>query len=124
MEEYIAATRNTDRVLDAHDRMIDDRCSDIRLKGEELVRRQAKFANKSGTTNQGSDVIKINAGGTILTTRRDTLTVIKQSRLEIIFSGRWEMKHLCDANGNMFFDIDSFYSKVLQICHLFSKTTK
>ena len=42
---------------------------------------------------------------------RDTLTVVKGSRLDILFSGRWDKELLLDKEGNVFFDIDPFYFK-------------
>ena len=46
---------------------------------------------------------------------RETLTLIKDSRLEVLFSGRWENKILRDDEGCVFIDIDArYFEKVIE----------
>jgi hypothetical protein len=52
------------------------------------------------------DVIRLNVGGEILMTTRQTLTNIPKSTLSILFNGRWEHKLQTDQDGNIFFDFN------------------
>lgn len=53
-----------------------------------------------------NDIVDINVGGRLLTTKRGSLTQLKGSVLELMFSGRWEDRVDRDASGNVFFDYD------------------
>lgn len=52
------------------------------------------------------DIIEINAGGKIMSARRGTLTQWKGTRLEALFSGRWDKMLLRDNEGRVFLDVD------------------
>ena len=52
------------------------------------------------------EILDINAGGVIMSVTRDTLTHIKGTRLEALFSGRWDKKLPRDEGGRMFLDVD------------------
>ena len=62
--------------------------------------------SNGGSSVQSSDIIKINVGGTKLKVARSILVLIKGSRLEALFSGRWENKLLRDDDGCVFMDLD------------------
>ncbi|EPS57124.1 hypothetical protein M569_17698, partial [Genlisea aurea] len=51
-------------------------------------------------------VIRLNVGGEIIMTTRQTLTKIPKSTLYFMFNGRWEQKLQIDQNGNIFFDFN------------------
>jgi len=51
-----------------------------------------------------NDIIEINAGGKIITTRRGTLTLVPNSLFTSMFSGRWALE--LDSNGRIFLDED------------------
>jgi len=53
------------------------------------------------------DFVKVNAGGKIMVAKRSTLTQMKGTRLEALFSGRWDDKLLRDSHGRIFLDVDS-----------------
>ena len=54
----------------------------------------------------GSEILDINVGGIIISVTRDTLTQIKGTRLEALFSGRWDKRLSRDKDGRMFLDIN------------------
>ena len=57
---------------------------------EELREDQYALAAKNGVLNvNGSKILDINEGGVIMYVTRDTLILIKGTRLEALFSGRW-----------------------------------
>lgn len=52
------------------------------------------------------DLIEINAGGKSIVAKRGTLCQLKGTRLEALFSGRWEKKLQRDSNGHIFLDVN------------------
>lgn len=52
------------------------------------------------------DIIEINAGGKIIAARRGTLCQLSGTRLETLFSGRWDSKLSRDGNGRIFLDVN------------------
>ena len=48
------------------------------------------------------DVIRLNVGGEIIMTTRQTLTKIPKSILSIVFNGRWEHKLQIDRKSEIF----------------------
>ena len=59
------------------------------------------FSKNKALENNGSsedvsseDLVEINAGGKIIIARRSTLTQMKGTRLEALFSGRWDKRQV------------------------------
>ena len=98
-------------------RLIDDldRTRDILRKARDRIAQEFKdlkeerdaLAAENGVPDvDGSETLKINAGGNIISVTRDTLTQIKGTRLEDLFGGRWD-KHLPrDRDGVIFMDVN------------------
>ena len=60
------------------------------------------------------EVITVNVGGTLFTTRRHTFTAARGSLLSAMFSGRWEESLSRDAAGHVFLDDDpAVFARVL-----------
>ena len=57
-------------------------------------------------TTNNTDVFRLNVGGEIMMTTRQTLTRVPKSILSRLFNGRWEQKLQNDQNGNIFFDFN------------------
>lgn len=55
---------------------------------------------------EGEDLIEINAGEKVIAAKRSTLTLLDGTRLEALFSGRWDKKLQCDSNGRIFLDVN------------------
>ena len=91
----------------------------------DLLKRKRDLTQCNGGSDiKGSDKIHLNVGGTQMHALRETLTKIKGSRLEALFSGRWEDKLLRDEQGRVFLDMDVRYFKKI-MDHLHSmKTSK
>lgn len=70
------------------------------------------------------DIIEINAGGKIISTHRGTFTRWEGTRLEALFSGRWEKTLLRDGDGRIFLDVDGdcFQAIVIYLNELASST--
>ncbi|KAL3135141.1 hypothetical protein ABBQ32_008076 [Trebouxia sp. C0010 RCD-2024] len=68
-----------------------------------LAREEESMARNSAADH---DIIHLNVGGTVLATRRSTLTQAKGSTLAAMFSGRWEHCLARDREGRIFLDFD------------------
>ena len=53
----------------------------------------------------GSEILDINTGGIIISVSRDTLTLIKGTRLEALFSGKCDKRLPRDSDGRLFLDV-------------------
>ncbi|KAL7552051.1 hypothetical protein ACHAWF_015682 [Thalassiosira exigua] len=53
------------------------------------------------------DLVEVNAGGKVVAAKRSTLTQLKGTRLEALFSGRWDKALQRDGNGRIFLDVNS-----------------
>mmetsp|Transcript_43337 Transcript_43337/g.77884 ORF Transcript_43337/g.77884 Transcript_43337/m.77884 type:complete len:825 (+) Transcript_43337:202-2676(+) len=73
-----------------------------------LEEKQKSLAEARGNPNASADdLIEINAGGKIIAAKRSTLTHLKGTRLEALFSGCWDKKLLRDGDGRVFLDVNS-----------------
>jgi hypothetical protein len=75
------------------------------LLNERLVKLNCKkheIAQSNGTMNVADDdLVEINAGGKIIVAKRSTLTQIQGSRMEALFSGRWDKKLMRGGHGRI-----------------------
>lgn len=63
------------------------------------------------------EIIELNVGGEVMATKRGTLTQLKGSLLEAMFSGRWEKSVDLDSNGRVFLDFTPAVFRLL-LSHL------
>jgi hypothetical protein len=132
MENYTASKVETDENLKDLDVHLDMTLCNLRLKGEDLMKhhdqhlqRKQELMSKNKVENVcGPDMIKLNVGGTKMEVQRNTLTMIKGSRLESLFSGRWDKKLLRDDDGFVFMDLDLYYFKQIIEYLYFMKISK
>jgi len=74
---------------------------------EELNQKKDKVAETNGNADaKDDDLVEINAGGKIIAAKRSTLTRLKGTRMEALFSGRWDKKLQRDSNGQIFLDVN------------------
>ena len=128
MNKYNVAKKLTNQklhALEAHIITIRQRSENIMQRHSDLLKRKRDLTQCNGGSDiKGSDKIHLNVGGTQMHALRETLTKIKGSRLEALFSGRWEDKLLRDEQGRVFLDMDVRYFKKI-MDHLHSmKTSK
>jgi len=87
--------------------LVTSRSDEIKQRHSRLLQRQNDIIQSNGDSNiQDTDMIELNVGGTKMRVLRNTLTLIKGSRLDILFSGRWESKLLRDEDERAFMDVD------------------
>ena len=58
-----------------------------------------------------SPIVNLNVGGEKMSTARATLTLVEESLLATMFSGKWDEKLMKDANGCIFLDYDPAVSR-------------
>ena len=123
MDQYDTAKKRTDQTLQA----LEAHILTIRQRSQKLIERRTDISNRQryltqqngGSNISGSDKIHLNVGGTEMYVLREVLTRIKGSRLEALFSGRWEDKLLRDEKGRVFIDMDvRYFKKIVEHLHL------
>jgi len=77
-----------------------------RLQELEERKRNSSAVYDGSEYVRDDDVVEINAGGKIIAARRGTLCQLKGTRLEALFSGRWEKKLQRDGSGRIFLDVN------------------
>ena len=117
MDHYNVIKKLTDQKLhaiEAHILSIRQRSQKLSARHSNLLDRQRDLMEKNGGFDaKDSDKIHLNVGGTEMYILRETLTQVKGSRLEAVFSGRWENKLLRDKKGRVFMDLDARYFKII-----------
>jgi hypothetical protein len=91
---------NVVAALDNRDTLLNERVQELNRNKDEIAQ---AHGNLDATDD---DLIEINAGGKIIVAKRFTLTQIQGSRLEALFSGRWDKKLMRDGHGRIFLDVD------------------
>jgi len=72
-----------------------------------LDEQKQKIAAENGDVDvSDDDLIEINAGGKIVAAKRGTLTQMEGTKLEALFSGRWDNKLLRDNRGRILLDVN------------------
>mmetsp|Transcript_48051 Transcript_48051/g.134162 ORF Transcript_48051/g.134162 Transcript_48051/m.134162 type:complete len:328 (-) Transcript_48051:96-1079(-) len=90
---------------------LDERIREVKRMEEKVSEdREALAAEKAAMhvvgNAHGSDVLQLNVGGRLFTTKRHTLTQVEGSVLAAMFSGRWENSFDMDDAGHVFLDLD------------------
>ncbi|CAE7651021.1 SHKBP1, partial [Symbiodinium sp. CCMP2456] len=74
---------------------------------------QERLQILTGHREPEDDLIALNVGGEVFTTRRSTLCVFDDSYLSNLFSGRWEASIEKDSGGRYFLDFDPVCFRLL-----------
>ena len=92
----------------------------LRNRHDDLIDRQNVLAEEHGGSNaKSSDIIALDIDGQDIFARRDTLTAVEGSRLETLFSGRWENQLLRDVKGRVLMDVDAYvFKKILEYLYM------
>ncbi|KAL7462194.1 hypothetical protein ACHAXS_002582 [Conticribra weissflogii] len=95
------------RDLDAELKKLSAKEKGLKDRLNELNNKKAECAEEHGSMiDEDDDFIEVNAGGKVIAAKRSTLTQLKETRLEALFSGRWDKKLDRDANGRIFLDVN------------------
>ena len=109
----IASTASKDAVK----RLIDelDRAQDVLREMRDKINKAFKdlrddqdaLAAKNWLLDvEGLKILDINTGGVMMSVTRDTLTQIKRTRLEALFSGRWDKRLPREYNCRVFLNVN------------------
>ena len=114
MEELISTNSLLKAALDNHEKHLSDQLADLDSRETSLTERINKLnqmksvtASDNGIDASPDDLIEINAGGKSIVAKRSTLTQLKDTMLEALFSGRWEKRLQRDKKGHIFLDVNS-----------------
>ena len=114
MEQVGTSNKRLKTAHDDHERQYKDQIDKLDCKERELLERfsaldkkKLECAQANGNTNvSDDDVVEVNAGGKIISAKRSTLKQLKGTRIEALFSGRWDKKLQLDSNGRIFLDVN------------------
>mmetsp|Transcript_13973 Transcript_13973/g.30342 ORF Transcript_13973/g.30342 Transcript_13973/m.30342 type:complete len:591 (-) Transcript_13973:252-2024(-) len=114
MEELRVANNRLTTVCNDYERdfksqiaELDDEESAIMGRLDELNQKKLEIARANGDVGAADeDFIEVNAGGEIVAAKRSTLTRFRGTRMEALFSGRWDRKLQQDSRGRIFLDIN------------------
>jgi len=114
MEELLRANKRLKTVADDYERdfqaiitQLDRKQTALTDRLDGLKQKKLETAQANGDVDaDDDDLVEVNAGGKIISAKRSTLTQLKGSRLEALFSGRWDKKLQRDGNGRIFLDIN------------------
>jgi hypothetical protein len=117
LDDLDEANNNLKTALDEIDRERAIQINKLEEKEKQLLDRLIKLDDeklKTAADNgkvdvSADDFIEINAGGKVIAVKRATLTQtqLHGSRLEALFSGRWDKKLGRDSSGRIFLDVNS-----------------
>jgi len=115
MEELSSTNSLLKAALDNHEKHLSDQLADLDSRESSLTERINKLNKTKADTANGNgnvdaspdDLIEINAGGKQIVAKRSSLTQLKDTMLEALFSGRWEKRLQRDKNGRIFLDVNS-----------------
>lgn len=72
-----------------------------------LDEKKRALARRNGAPDAAADDwIEVNAGGDVVAAKRSTLTLLGGTRLEALFSGRWDRSLQRDDEGRIFLDVN------------------
>ena len=97
-----------DRQRAIQDKKLDKKEKQLLGRLSKLEEEKSKNASANGNVDvSDDDVLEINAGGKVIAVKRATMTQVQGSRLEALFSGRWDKKLIRDSSGRLFLDVNS-----------------
>lgn len=87
---------------------------------KELRSKMAAVQKEHGEEVDPDGVVRLNVGAKLMDIRRSTPTICEGSRLEALFSGRWEKALRRDASGRIFIDdnVKCFKKMLTSLQHL------
>jgi hypothetical protein len=91
-----------------------DRFLQLQQRRSDLEAKYIACAELHGNVKaDGNDTIKLNVGGVEEVVKRSVLTLFPDSKLAVLFSGRWDKKLLRDKKNRIFLDVDPVCFKII-----------
>jgi len=86
---------------------LDDMEYSLNERLDQLEKKKTETSETNGNiSSDDTDLIEVNAGGKIISAKRSTLTQLKGTRFEALFSGRWDKELQRDDRGRIFLDVN------------------
>jgi hypothetical protein len=93
--------------LDKEISALDEAENGLKERLHQLNQKKHEICQANGNLDStDDDLVEVNAGGKIIVAKRSTLIQIQGTRLEALFSGRWDKKLSRDGHGRIFLDVD------------------
>jgi hypothetical protein len=84
-----------------------DRFLQLQQRRSDLEMKYIACAELHGNVKaDGNNTIRLNVGGVGVMVKRSILTLLPDSKLAVLFSGRWDKKLLRDKKNSIFLDVD------------------
>jgi hypothetical protein len=91
-----------------------DRFVQLKQRRSDLEAKHSAYTELHGNVKaDGNDQIQLNVGGTRIVVKRSVLTLFPDSKLAVLFSGRWDKKLLRDKKNRIFLDVDPVSFKII-----------
>jgi hypothetical protein len=91
-----------------------DRFLQLQQRRSDLEAKYIACAELHGNVKaDGNDTIRLNVGGVGVVVKRSVLTLFPDSKLAVLFSGRWDKKLLRDKKNSIFLDVDPVCFQVI-----------
>ena len=101
------AQANYERLFADEIAKLDEKENDLVKRLQDLNRKKLDIAKSHGSEDAlDEDLVEINAGGKLISVKRSTLAQLKGTRLEALFSGRYDQKLRRDDDGRIFLDVN------------------
>ncbi|KAL7543241.1 hypothetical protein ACHAWF_007348 [Thalassiosira exigua] len=112
MEELSIANERLEVACEKYEQDFNAEMEELKSKERSLKERLEELNNQRFDPDQANfdvfddDIVEVNAGGEIVSAKRSTLTQIKGTNFEALFSGRWDNKLQRDGDGRIFLDVN------------------
>jgi hypothetical protein len=106
-EKAQEANEKHEEVLKCRLQLHDSRFVQLKQRRSDLEMKYNTCAELHGNVKaDGNDQIQLNVGGVGVVVKRSVLTLFPDSKLAVLFSGRWDKKLLRDKKNRIFLDVD------------------
>ena len=114
MEELTIVNARLKTARDSHEQdykaqitKFDNKLNSLNERLNELNKNKLETTEANRNVDAADDdLVEINAGGKNIAAKRSTLTQLKGTRFEALFSGRWDKELQRDSNGRIFLDVN------------------
>jgi hypothetical protein len=113
-QRYKEKRQEANAMFEAVRQQLDDRFLQLVKRRSDLEAKYSACAELRGNVKaDGNDQIKLNVGGVGVVVKRSVLTLFPDSKLAVLFSGRWDKKLLRDKKNHIFLDVDPVCFQVI-----------
>jgi hypothetical protein len=113
-QKVLEADEKCEAVLQCR-QQLRDRFVQLEQRRSDLEMKYIACAELHGNVRaDGNDQIQLNVGGVGVVVKRSVLTLFPDSKLAVLFSGRWDKKLLRDKKNRVFLDVDPVCFQIIE----------